>query len=276
MSRSTSPPWPLALAALLTTLLAACQVVPAQGPSHAAGSAPTTIAAWTPPEGWLTSSRPDFEDLVLALFAAPPRPVAAATLDDLARTAGEPDAHEPALRAALLLASLDLEAADERLLELLEQRTPRPARPADSALVLAAARLGSSPFAEGLDLVPRLEALTLDGAPHPDLEVRVECARALLLLGSEQPVGLLLRVTRLGTPLGLERDGAWRDATTTTWSRNRAAEALAEHLGIACPYRGDAPLAEREAGALELERAARARLQPESPGLPSTVLDRAM
>ena len=99
----------------------------------------------------------------------------------------------------------------------------------------------------------RLAALANDADPHPDLEVRVECARSALFLGDESVGPFLLRVLRLGTQLGLDRDGTWRSAITTTWSRHRAGEALADYLGVDTPYHGDAPLTDREDAALELE-----------------------
>lgn len=249
----------LALLLLPLLPLAACHPTWVQPTEPGAQLAPTeqaprSEAPWTPPPGWRTSDRLGFEATLAELDASAPQQPEPAALQRLAAVAADPERHELALRAALLLATLDHPRADAALAELLEAREPRPTRPADAALCLAAARLGLSSFAAELDLVPRLEALCLDGAPHPDLEVRVECARSALLLGSTAPQDFLLRVLRLGTPLGLERDGAWRDATTTTWSRHRAGEALAEQLGVPSPYHGDAPLAEREAAALELEQ----------------------
>ncbi|MDF1800738.1 MAG: hypothetical protein P1V81_16305 [Planctomycetota bacterium] len=253
----------LRLASLLLSLLplAACHptwVQPTESGAQLGAATqapqPEPPAPWTPPPGWRTSDRPHFEATLAALDATAPRTPDPAALELLTELAGDPVRNELALRAALLLATLDHPRADAALAELLEAREPRPSRPADAALCVAAARLGLSPFAAELDLVPRLEALCQDGAPHPDLEVRVECARSALIQGSTAPVDFLLRVLRLGTPLGLERDGAWRDATTTTWSRHRAGEALADLLGIRTPYNGDASLAAREVAALELER----------------------
>ena len=229
------------------------------GPTDGEPAGDATAAApapWPLPEDWTRMPRPAFERHLARLAAdrasVRPTPLPTGTLDGLTDLAGDPDRHEPALRAALLLATLDDPGADERLLTLLERREERPERPADAALVNAAARLGLARPVDD-DRRARLAALALDPDPHPDLEVRVECARSALLLGDESVGPFLMKVTRLGTPLGLERDGPWRSAVVTTWSRHRAAEALAEHLGVVSPYHGDATVPDRERGALALE-----------------------
>jgi len=211
------------------------------------------LAATSLPAGWESSS--------LLAFEAELKTVSElgdfddASYQALQRALQDDTAPTVAVRAALLLAAQDSLRADQLLLEQLESRQPHPDRPADAADVVAAAHLARSSRAEILD-IPAILAQLADGdAPHPDLEVRTECARGALLLGRTEVAPFLLRLTRLDTPLGLARDGAWHSVALTTWSRSRAAEALAEVLGIPCPYRADASLADREAGALELEAA---------------------
>lgn len=202
---------------------------------------------------WLDLSPAGFEEWLPAVGDLEPQ--TASTLDQLASLAAGDTRPADALRATLVLATLKDEAAAERLANQLEARHPHAERHADAADTAAAAALASSPFATTLNIGPRLAALAADANPHPDLEVRTECARTALLLGHTEVAAFLLRLTRLGTRLGRDRDGDWHPPVTTTWSRNRAAEALAEFLDIPCPYRGDSSLAQREAAALQLEEA---------------------
>lgn len=202
---------------------------------------------------WETQSRLEFEALLTKLPTL-------GDFDDafyanLSRAAMDDTQAEVALRAALLLARRNTERADRMLLMQLEARNAHPERPADAADVVAAARLAASPWSDVLGAPARLAALADGATPHPDLEVRVECARSALLAGRDDVAAFLLRLTRLDTPLGLARDGAWHSTQFTTWARNRAAEALCERMGIACPYRADAAIAERETAAQAIESA---------------------
>lgn len=205
------------------------------------------------PAGWETASLLAFE---AELSSVPQRgEFDDASYQSLQRTLQDDADPTVSVRAALWLAAVDSERADRILLAQLQARRPHPERPADAADVVAAAHLARSSRAAELG-VPAALAELADGAlPHPDLEVRTECARGALLLGRTEVAPFLLRLTRLDTPLGRARDGAWHPVALTTWSRSRAAETLAEALGIPCPYRADASLADREAGALELEAA---------------------
>lgn len=175
--------------------------------------------------------------------------------DQLGAQMERDDQAQLAMRAALVLARVSTRASAQRLLAQLEARHEHPERPADAVDVVAAASLATSPFATELSVATRLALLADGAAPHPDLEVRAECARTAILLGNRAVAPFLLRLTRLDTPLGLARDGAWHATEFTTWSRNRAAETLAEVLGIPCPYRADNNLAGREAAAQALEDA---------------------
>jgi len=243
------------LRALLITGLA-CAACAAPKASLATRTAPAfqkEAPASLESDPWRTTSAAAFELWLPRVAELPPQ--SASQLDALAATSGQDTDPMAAARAALILARLDDEAAAARLADQLEALHPHPERNADASDTIAAAALATSRFATALDAGPRLAALALDSSAHPDLEVRTECARAALRLGHTEVAPFLLRLTRLGTALGRERDGDWHSSLTTTWSRNRAAETLADYLGIACPYRGDSSLAQREAAALALEAA---------------------
>ncbi len=160
-----------------------------------------------------------------------------------------------ATRAALMFAhSADPRAVD-RLLVQLEKRNLHEERADDSGDCTAAAALGriATPDQAG----DRLVALAMGAAPHPDLEVRTECALAALELGRRDVVPFLLRVLRIDTP-SAEREGRLTHSETTAWPRGRAAKALHDLAGRPYFERTDASVDEREALADQLE----ALLQP--------------
>jgi hypothetical protein len=161
-------------------------------------------------------------------------------------------AAQPAIatRAALWLARAHHPDASEVLLARLEERHAGADRAADVGDATGAAALGRAPLAR--DTLPRLRALAVGDAPHPDLEVRVECALAVLAAGDRSVVPLLLRVLRIDTP-SEAREGALTDSPTTNWARGRADLALTALAGKDYRDRTDAPYAEREAWADELE-----------------------
>lgn len=224
---------------------------------------------WSPIKGWKTCPRIDFENMLAFQLAAPPASLTEDSLASLSsmtaawleQTASEPGHAELQMRAVLILAACRTPDADGMLLDLLSARTPIPTRHADAAMVVAAAHLALSTVSTA---PATLTALACGSNPHPDLEVRTECARSALGHSRTEVIPTLLSITRLGTPLGLARDGDWHTAQLTTWSRNRAAEALAEYAGIPCPYRGDGSIEQREAASLALEAALldRGRLLP--------------
>jgi hypothetical protein len=172
-----------------------------------------------------------------------------AQLEQLARTlAGSPG---EATRAALWLARAHHPAASEVLLAHVEERRTGPARADDVGAAVAATALGRAPLAR--DTLPRLRELAVGANPHPDVEVRVECALAVLAAGDRSVVPLLVRVLRIDTP-SEAREGPLTDSPTTAWVRGRADRALTALLGRPYRDRTDAPFAEREAWADELER----------------------
>jgi len=161
-------------------------------------------------------------------------------------------AAQPAIatRAALWLARAHHADASEVLLARLEERHAGAERAADVGDATAATAVGRAPLAR--DTLPRLRELAVGDAPHPDLEVRVECALAVLAAGDRSVVPLLLRVLRIDTP-SEAREGALTDSPTTNWARGRVDVALTALAGKAYRDRTDAPYAEREAWADELE-----------------------
>ena len=245
-------------------LAAGCTAPSALPPQAADGALPTPVyesdASQLPAShvpDWGAESRTLFEARVLSLLAGPAFTFDDANIETLRDAlAGESQTGSPefALRASLLLAASRSDAADRALLDALELRAPIPARHADAALVAAAGRLSASGLA---GLPARLLGLSIGPNAHPDIEIRTECARAALAHGAADAIEPLLAITRLGTPLGIQRDGNWNTAEFTTWSRNRAAEALAKYAGIPCPYRADASIRARERACLRLEAALR-------------------
>ena len=230
---------PLALVSLV--LLGACS------PGRAQSDDPES---WSPTTVWRDLPSLAFERwLERELPRGSPVTVSDEALEDLSRALDAGPAE--ATRAALILAhSLD-PSGYEALLARLERRVAGPGRADDSGDCTAAAALGRRPLAART--ADRLLALADGDRPHPDLEVRTECALAALELGREESLGVLVRVLRIDTP-SEAREGPLTDSPTTAWARGRAAEGLHRHLGL--PYRDwtDAPIEERERRADELER----------------------
>jgi hypothetical protein len=144
---------------------------------------------------------------------------------------------EPAIRAALLLGhSRDSEAADA-LIARLEARVEGPDRDSDGADVVAAATLATWPLEEQVS--DQLVELSTGPSPHPDLEVRVECASSALARGRTEVIPFLLRVLRASTPAQREDPPDWTPKATMAWSKSRAATAISWHLGVPVEFRAD-------------------------------------
>lgn len=159
------------------------------------------------------------------------------------------------VRAAVLCARSRDPRAAELLLARLEQRRLGPQRNSDAGDVVAASALADWPFRA--DLADRLVALAAGAAPHPDLEVRVECAASALRLGAptESVAPFLLTVLRALTPAELEHPADWPRQTTVAWAKSRSAEALSERAGLPCEFRPDGSFAHQAAETAKLERA---------------------
>lgn len=234
------------------------------GPSAAPGNSAGTDSAgseelvWQPmplaPE-WQSSSPHSFAEWLEATFTPgsfhrPNRD----QLEQLAASLEQADFN--ALRAALILARSQAPQAAEILLERLEARISAPERAGDAADCVAAASFSTwHPAAHGIErLAERLANLAQGARPHPDLEVRVECARSAILLGQDSPIPFLIAVLRIGTPAGKRAGTFWPAPETTAWARGRAAEVLSWRAGTACEYPVDGSLAAREFEAEKLEK----------------------
>lgn len=206
--------------------LFACTSSPEPAPSNASKDR----AARELPADWRELGAWDFERLVADLDVRPWSPAALETLSGALESA-EIDS----VRAAVLLA-WGADPAHTRLIEHLELRQPQPTRHGDAAEVVAAAALGRRSDAE---LALRLEALAIGPEPHPDLEVRVECAASALDLDRPAVLPFLIKVLHAGTPAELEDPIDWPPQDTLAWSKSRAAEALGRRAGLSCDFRPD-------------------------------------
>ena len=197
------------------------------------------------PADWSTRPSIQFERL-LALDLPTP---SAATLERLA--AALTASPTEATRAALLLSHLGTEQAHDLLLRRLEERVTGESREADAGDCTAARGLAGGSRAPRT--IERLTALAAGPDPHPDLEVRTECAASLLCLGSEAGTPWLLAVLRIDTAEAERRGEQLTTSETTAWPRGRAAEVLCAYLGLEHRVWTDASLETRAAKALELE-----------------------
>ncbi|HED65538.1 MAG TPA: hypothetical protein ENJ09_08280 [Planctomycetes bacterium] len=210
---------------------------------------------WVPPEDWATMPPADFERLVLAalpdgtrtLLEKPTRIELGAALDRMDTSS---------VRAAVILGRCATEQAGNILFRRLQRRVLGPSRESDAGDVLAAAALARFPRPERWHKIARL---AIGANPHPDLEVRVECAITALSLGDERTIDFLLAVMRIGTIEGLDDELDFTPSQTTAWARGRAAEALSAYAGLPLRYRADAPIADRERETRRLAEALGAR-----------------
>lgn len=196
------------------------------------------------PAAWDSSPASAFEEQVARLAAAPVRWSDAGLR---ALTAALDDPGPRATRAAVLLGQDPGPPSTEALIARLERRQDHAVRALDAGDIVAAAAL----TARGVE--ERLVALAVGDAPHPDLEIRVECARAALHAGREEVVPFLLTVLRALTPAEREHPADWERTTTLMWAKSRAAEALCARLGIPCEVRPDGSWEDQVAEADRLE-----------------------
>ncbi|HPF15683.1 MAG TPA: hypothetical protein PLJ12_15570, partial [Planctomycetota bacterium] len=95
-----------------------------------------------------------------------------------------------------------------------------------------------------------LRALAIGPYPHPELDVRVECARAYLepmdktlrpiALSARPVLRFLVRVLRAETPAERNDPPDWKRVETIAWPKTRAADALVQWLADPAPYTADA------------------------------------
>lgn len=240
----------ICLAAACNTTRGRAQVDDSRAPS-APVTAPTRHDA---PVDWDTCSPYAFESIAAAIPGADATHLwNRAALDAFAAALQRQD--QLSVRAAVLCARSRDPLAAERLLARLEQRVLGPERNSDAGDVVAAAALADWPYRA--DLADRLVALATGSAPHPDLEVRVECASSALRLGAptESVADFLLTVLRALTPEEREHPADWPRQIAMAWSKSRAALALCERAGIPCEFRPDGSYAHQANEIAKLERA---------------------
>jgi hypothetical protein len=186
------------------------------------------------PEDWASVSALTFEREVAARGEQGGF-LAAADLEALRGALGHGDA--VAVRAAVLLANSRDPLAERALLERLEERAVSPTRHGDAADVVAAAALAGRALAEGAP--ERLAALAVGPRPHPDIEVRVECAASALGAGRDEVVDFLSAVLASQTPDERQHPPDWETKRTMAWAKHRAARALSLRAGVPCTFRPD-------------------------------------
>ncbi|MFT7667686.1 MAG: hypothetical protein ACI8X5_000369 [Planctomycetota bacterium] len=200
---------------------------------------------------WKTCGAWDFERMALDQG---PRRWDPESRDELAAELQGQD--QTAVRAAVLLAWGSSESHGLLLAEL-ELRMPVPERNGDAALIVAAAALASSAAPAGA--AERLVALSMGqpspSIPHPDLEVRVECAAAALSRGQTAVIPFLLRVLHAGTPAEIKDPIDWAFTDKLAWSKSRAAESLSRRAGLPCRFQPDGSFANQMDEARVLEAA---------------------
>jgi hypothetical protein len=210
------------------------------------------------PAEWDTMPLLDFERWVVAALPEDvATPIPAEGLQVLGAALGEPPRASGGgldprpVRAAVILGRSRHPASSTPLIRRLEQRELGPERWSDCGDTLAAAALAR--FPEPRRYAQRLVPLVVGPRPHPDLEVRVECAATALHAGFTEVIPFLLQVLRIDTRAGQADRRDFAVSPTTAWARGRAAQALAAHAGIASPYPVDGSIEDREAAVRTLQ-----------------------
>lgn len=211
------------------------------------------------PADWKTSAPAAFEAWVLASFPedrATPlgkddlRELQKA-LDDVS-TALDGERRDPlAVRAAVVLGRSRYPTSASILIRRLEKRVAGTERWTDCGDTTAAAALAR--FPDPRRYAQRLVPLAAGPRPHPDLEVRVECAATALFAGFTEVIPFLLQVLRVDTYAGKQDRRDFAVSPSTTWARARAAEALSLYAGVPLTYRCEGSIAHREEEAAKLE-----------------------
>ena len=155
------------------------------------------------------------------------------------------------VRAAVILGR-SLHAANASvLIRRLEQRALGPERQSDCGDCVAAVALARFPASQVY--ARRMLPLAVGPRPHPDLEVRVECAATALAGGYEEVIPFLLQVLRIDTWDGQKDARDFAVSPTTVWARGRAAEALSLHAGVPLTYQPDGSIEHRQREAARLQ-----------------------
>ena len=231
---------------MLALLACACAGRVQRAPTTTTPAIPAASASPLP-EGWDTCGARGFTARITAWQASAPNTIAPDASARLHEALSARDAL--AVRAVLLLAHTDGGHMD--LIEHLEARVEATARSLDASDIVAAAAL----MGESREQIPaRLTALALPGQPHPDLEVRVECARSALPSGRREVIPFLLTVLRVGTHDEHLDPPDWNASPTQAWVKSRAAEALSREAGVPVEFRPDGSFEHQEQEARRLAR----------------------
>lgn len=205
---------------------------------------------WELPSDWASMPPADFEELMqTALPADVVTPLPADALEELARALELQD--QSSIRAAVILGRSRHHASGDVLLRRLQMRALGPDRTSDAGDVVAAAALAQFPAPSRYWPVVRM---AYGKNPHPDLEVRVECASTALAAGHDQVIPFLLQVLRIGTWDGENDERDFAESTFTAWARTRAAQALSARAGVPIGFRADASIPDREREVRRLEK----------------------
>jgi hypothetical protein len=158
---------------------------------------------------------------------------------------------QQSVRAALLLARDDSAPSQTSLLIRLERRLAPAERGRHAVDVVCANALGRYDELDSKTLTS-LQKLATGHVPHPDLDVRVECALAYLShvpqaedgptpLKARDSLRFLIKVLRAETPAEASDPPTWPRVRTVAWPKGRAVQELTRWFTTEIPFRPDGP-----------------------------------
>ncbi len=175
---------------------------------------------------------------------------------------------EQAMRAALMLSLDASEHTEGRMALRLTKRLPAQARGYQACDILCARALGQR-WDRSEASTKMLRELSVGAYPHPNLDTRIECARAYLNplpkdrtsvpLEARPVLAFLLRVLRAETPSQRADAPDWERVETLAWSKTRAADTLSLWLEDPVEYVPDGPWSTQNAWATGAEQELRLR-----------------
>ncbi|MCP5023447.1 MAG: hypothetical protein GY930_16965 [bacterium] len=221
------------------------------------------------PAGWLSGTARDFSDALqrwdlpkVILWDKVSHTQLTQVLLKLGQTPREAEA---AVRAALLLSRDHSPPSQASLLTRLERRMLPAERGRQAVDVVCAAAL--SKF-HGLDAgaMGSLQRLVSGRIPHPDLDVRVECARAYLAhipcdpettppLRARNCLRFLIKVLRSETSAQASDPITWPRIRTVAWPKGRAAQEIVRWHPSEIQFQPDGPWKDQIAWTALAERA---------------------
>jgi hypothetical protein len=236
-----------ALQILILLLIPACNIISAPEPAPGPPTLPSGDR-WELSADWDSIPAQLFEKLVLEKLPDGQRTSIAR--EDRSVLAEALDRMDPSsVRAAVILGRSRTTSSGKILLNRLLKAEAGPENNSDAGDVTAAAALARFPK---LKRYWRLVRLVNGPTPHPDLEVRVECAATALHAGMDRVIPFLLQVIRIDTPLGLQDELDFTPSERTAWARGRAAEALSIRAGMPLNFHPDASMQARQEEAQKL------------------------